>query len=157
MAATKFAQLDATVQFDVVEAPDYRGEALHLAPRPETALIVWLHSTMMVVWNCEPGYVRTPSDDAWHALEMAALQRADLLLAPSQLLLDTTTQFLGDRMRPAELMPYLFDSTQFPVQRRPAADGRIRVLFYGRLEARKNPELALRAVAAARADGLDVS
>src|SRR6185437_15796371 len=41
--------------------------------------------------------------------------------------------------------------------RRPSADGRIRVLFYGRLEARKNPELALRTVAAARANGLDVS
>jgi hypothetical protein len=60
-------------------------------------------------------------------------------------------------MRPAELMPYLFDSTQFPARRRPSPDGRIRVLFYGRLEARKNPELALRTVAAARANGLPVS
>jgi hypothetical protein len=88
---------------------------------------------------------------------MAALERADLLLAPSQLLMATTAKFLGERMRPVELMPYLFDSTQFPVQRRPSTDGRIRVLFYGRLEARKNPELALRTVAAARAQGLDVS
>src|SRR5947209_8811703 len=145
MAATKFAQLDSTVRFDVVETPDYRGEALHLAPRPETALIVWLHSTMMVAWNCEPDYVRTPSDDAWHALEMAALERADLLLAPSQLLLDTTTAYLGERMRPVELMPYLFDSSQFPAaeRRRLGAHDTVNVLFYGRLEARKNPELAL--------------
>ncbi len=155
VSAAKFAELDATERFDIVETPDYRGEALHLAPRPETALIVWLHSTMMVVWNCEPGYVRTPADDAWHALEMAALERADLLLAPSQLLLDTTAGFLGDRMRPVELMPYLFDSAQFPSQRRDRGDGPLRVLFYGRLEARKNPELALHAVAAARAQGLD--
>jgi glycosyltransferase involved in cell wall biosynthesis len=155
VVAAKFQQLDATVKFDVVETPDYRGEALHLAPRPETALIVWLHSTMMVVWNCEPGYVRTPSDDAWHALEMAALERADLLLAPSRLLLDTTAEFLGDRMRPAELMPYLFDSDQFPVRPRDRGDGPIEILFYGRLEARKNPELALHALAAARARGLD--
>ena len=157
VAAAKFAELDATERFDVVETPDYRGEALHLAPRPETALIVWLHSTMKVVWDIEPDWVRNPHDDAWHSLEMAALERADLLLAPSQLLMDTTATFLGDRMRPVELMPYLFDSAQFPVQRRPSTDGRIRVLFYGRLEARKNPELALRAVAAARANGHDVS
>jgi glycogen(starch) synthase len=152
VTAAKFAELDANVGFDVVEAPDYRGEALHLVTRPETALIVWLHSTLRVAWNCDPGYVRTPADDAWHALEMSALERADLLLAPSQLLLDTTAEFLGERMRPAELMPYLFDSTQFPVHRR-RGDGPIRVLFYGRLEARKNPELAMHAVAAARADG----
>jgi Glycosyl transferases group 1 len=129
---------------------------LHVTPRPETALIVWLHSTMQVVWDCEPGYVRSPTDDAWHALEMAALQRADLLLAPSQLLRDTTARYLGDRMRPAELMPYLFDSSQFPVTPRPAdPGGAVNVLFYGRLEARKNPELALRAVAAARENGVD--
>jgi glycosyltransferase involved in cell wall biosynthesis len=157
VAAAKFAELDATERFDIVETPDYRGEALHLAPRPETALIVWLHSTMKVVWDIEPDWVRNPHDDAWHSLEMAALERADLLLAPSRLLMDTTSKFLGDRMRPVELMPYLFDSVQFPVQRRPSADGRIRVLFYGRLEARKNPELALRAVAALRANGLDVA
>jgi glycosyltransferase involved in cell wall biosynthesis len=157
VAAAKFAELDATERFDIVETPDYRGEALHLARRPETALIVWLHSTMKVVWDIEPDWVANPHDHAWHSLEMAALERADLLLAPSQLLMDTTAKFLGDRMRPVELMPYLFDSTQFPVQRRPSADGRIRVLFYGRLEARKNPELALRTVAAARAAGLDVS
>lgn len=156
VAAAKFAELDATVRFDIVEAPDYRGEALHLAPRPETALIVWLHSTMKVVWDVEPGYVRNPTDDAWHALEMAALERADLLLAPSQLLLDTTAKFLGDRMRPAELMPLLFDAGQFPAQRRPRTGGTIRVLFFGRLEARKNPELVLHAIASARAQGLDV-
>ena len=157
VAAAKFAELDAGVRFDVVETPDYRGEALHIDRRPETALVVWLHSTMKVVWDIEPGYVSNAHDEAWHSLEMAALARADLLLAPSRLLLDTTARYLGDRMRPVELMPYLFDSEQFPAQRRPAADGRIRVLFYGRLEARKNPELALRTVAAARARGLDVS
>ena len=156
VAAAKFAELDAIVRFDIVEAPDYRGEALHLAPRPETALVVWLHSTMKVVWNVEPGYLPNATDDAWHSLEMAALERADLLLAPSQLLLDTTAGFLGDRMRPAELMPLLFDAAQFPAARRPRTGGPIRVLFFGRLEARKNPELVLHAVAAARAQGLDV-
>ena len=153
MAAAKFAELDSSLRFDIVEAPDYRGEALHLAPRRETALVVWLHSPLIVAWNCQPGYVRTPADDAWHALEMAALQRADLLLAPSQLLLDTTAELLGERMRPAELMPLLFDPQQFPVRRRERGDGPVRVLFYGRFEARKNPELAMYAAAAARACG----
>ncbi|HEY1713557.1 MAG TPA: glycosyltransferase [Solirubrobacteraceae bacterium] len=154
--AAKFAELDATERFDVVETPDYRGEALHLAPRPETALVEWLHTTLMPIWNCEPSYTRTPSDDAWHALEMAALERADLLLAPSQLLLDTTSELLGDRMRPAELMPYLFDAKQFPARPSRPSGAPIRALFYGRLEYRKNPELALHALAAARAAGLDV-
>ena len=54
-------------------------------------------------------------------------------------------------------MPLLFDAGQFPVQRRPRTGGPIRVLFFGRLEARKNPELVLHAIAAARAQGLDVA
>jgi glycosyltransferase involved in cell wall biosynthesis len=155
MAATKYAQLDQAVGFDIVEAPDYRGEALHLQPRPETALIVWLHSTMMVVWNSTPGYERTPTDDAWHALEMAALERADLLLAPSQLLLDTTSGFLGDRMRPVELMPYLFDADQFPAKRVARDAGPLQVLFYGHIEPRKNPEVALHTVAELQRRGID--
>jgi glycosyltransferase involved in cell wall biosynthesis len=156
VAASKFIELDAHLGFDVVETPDYRGEALHLAPRPETALIVWLHSTMMAYWNATPSYTRTPGDDVWHSLEMAALERAELLLGPSQLVIDTTAGFLGDRMRPAELMPYLFDPGQFPFTPRAAHRGPVRALFYGRLEELKNPGLALRAVAAARASGLDV-
>ena len=156
VAAGKFAELDATVRFDIVEAPDYRGEALHLAPRPETALVVWLHSTMKVVWDVEPGYVRNPTDDAWHALEMAALERADLLLAPSQLLLDTTADIPGrpDAARGADAAPVRCRAVPGPAA--PANGGPIRVLFYGRLEARKNPELVLHAIAAARAQGLDV-
>ena len=156
MAATKFAQLDASVRFDIVEAPDYRAESLQLDPRPETAMVVWLHSPLMVAWECDPDYALTPGNRAWHALEMAALERADLLLAPSELLRETTARYLGDRMRPAELMPYLFDSGQFPVERAARPDGKIRVLFFGRLEQRKSPELALHAAAAARARGLDV-
>ena len=156
VAASKFAELDAHLGFDVVETPDYRGESLHLAPRPETALIVWLHSTMMAYWNATPSYTLTPGDQVWHSLEMSALERAELLLGPSQLVIDTTAGFLGDRMRPAELMPYLFDPEQFPANSRGPRRGPIRALFYGRLEELKNPRLALRAVAAARANGLDV-
>ena len=154
--AAKFAQLDESVRFDIVEAPDYRGEALHLAPRPGTAMIVWLHSTMMVHWEFEPGYRRTPANDAWHALEMSALERADLLLAPSHAAVDTTARYLGDRMRPVEVIRHLFDCSEFPVRHRQRGGGPIRALFFGRLESVKNPELALRSVAAARARGLDV-
>lgn len=154
MAATKFAELDVAYRFDVVETPDYRGEALHLAPRAETALVVWLHSTMKVVWDVEPEYVPNPTDDAWHALEMAALERADLLLAPSELLRDTTALFLKDRMRPVELMPYAFDCSQFPMRRSGVPGDPIRLVFFGRLEARKNPELVLRVLAAVRARGV---
>ena len=56
---------------------------------------MWLHSTMKVVWDIEPDWLPNPHDDAWHSLEMAALERADLLLAPSRLLMDTTTDVPG--------------------------------------------------------------
>ena len=59
-------------------------------------------------------------------------------------------------MRPAELMPYLFDAKQFPARAGRTPGAPVRALFYGRLEYRKNPELALHVVAAARARGLDV-
>lgn len=155
MAAAKFSELDIAYRFDVVETPDYRGEALHLAPRPQTALVIWLHSTMRVVWDIEPGYVPNPTDDAWHALEMAALERADLLLAPSELLRDTTARFLGDRMRPVELMPYAFECSQFPMRRSGRPGNPLHLVFFGRLEPRKNPELVLRVLAAVRARGIE--
>ncbi len=116
----KFAEFDATVRFDVVEAPDYRGEALHLAPRPETALVVWLHSTMKVVWDVEPDYVPNPTDDVWHC---AGDGRARARRSPARSESAAPRhdrRYLGDRMRPAELMPLLFDAEQFPAQRQPA-------------------------------------
>lgn len=155
-AAIRYAELDARHRFDIVEAPDFRGEALHLDHRPETALVVWLHTTLKACWDVEPGYVMDSRDRVWHALEMAAMERADLLLGPSQLLIDTTKRLLGDRMRPVELMPLLFEAEEFPARTRVRAEGPIEILYFGRLEGRKNPEMGLHVAAAARERGLDV-
>ena len=155
-AAAKCRELDATVRFDIVETPDYRGEALHIEKRPETKLIVWLHSIMATAWKHNPGHVTVPWNRAWHALEVEAMQRADLLLAPSRLVLDETRDVVDRPLPDAELMPYLFDASAFAPSGPRGAGEKVKVLFYGRLEERKNPELALLAVAAARARGLDV-
>ncbi len=156
-AAAKFSELDASVGFDVVEAPDYRGEALQVRTRPDTKLVVWLHSVMATAWKHNPTHVMSPADHAWHALEIQALRRADLLLAPSQLVLDATRDVAEAPLPDAELMPYLFDTVGFPARPERIPDGRNRnLLFFGRLEERKNPELALLTAAAARDAGMNV-
>ena len=156
MAAAKYAELDATVRFDVVEAPDYRGEALHLAPRPETALVVWLHSTMMVVWDVEPGYVPHPHRRRLARAGDGRARARRPAARPESAAARHDRRFLGDRMRPAELMPLLFDSEQFPAQRRPRDDGADPRALLRPARGPQEPELALHAVAAARAQGLDV-
>jgi glycosyltransferase involved in cell wall biosynthesis len=102
VSASKFTQLDATARFDVVEAPAHHAQALHLTPREQTAVIVWLRAPTI-----DAGDGRSPADDARRGLEIAALARADLLLATSRHELDAVGELMGGRMRPAELLPEL--------------------------------------------------
>ena len=89
VAAARFTELDATARFDVVAAPAQRAEALHLRPRADTALVLWLDDR-----GRKPLGPRTPADDAQDALELAVIARADLLIASSQAALETMAESL---------------------------------------------------------------
>ena len=151
----RFAQLDALVRFDAVLAQDYHAETLHLARRPELPLVVTLHAPMKVV-NVGSGRATTPGQSAFAELEGVALRSADLLLHPTEFVLEGTRLAFGGDLPPVALCPFPLDLARFAVPgRKPWREGVLRVLYVGRLEPLKGPDLALRAVAAARARGVD--
>jgi glycosyltransferase involved in cell wall biosynthesis len=154
--SARYAELDAEVGFDVVEAPDWYGETLHLGHRPETPVVVSLHALTAVI-GLEQGRPRTPGDRAWDALELLAVEGADHVLAPTQRILDSTHALLGDRLPPASLIPLPFDANRFPARgQQPRWAGPITLTFVGRIERLKGVDLALRVTAAARSRGLVV-
>jgi hypothetical protein len=91
-----------------------------------------------------------------YALELAALRRADMIIAPTEGILRDTRGLLASEDPPATLLPHAFDPVRFPARepRRPEEAVR-RLLFTGRLEGRKGVDFALRAAAAVAARGYD--
>jgi FkbM family methyltransferase len=154
--ATRFEQLDAEIGFDVVEAPDWYGELLHLRHRPETAVVVSLHSLSAVIGR-EQDRQWTPGERAWDALELLAVERADRVIAPTQHILDATAELLGDRLPPATLIPLPFDASRFPARPvRPQTRGPLTLTFVGRIERLKGVDLVIKLAAAARRAHLPV-
>ena len=154
--ANYYAALDSLVGFDVVQAQDYFAETLHLQRRPETAFVVRLHALSGVVSE-RSGRPRNGGDRGLEALEIAALAQADLLLGPTQQVIDETRRVVGERTPPVRALPLGMDFERFTVNERVREDGDpLRLLFLGRLEPLKNPDFALHAAAAAKKRGLDI-
>ncbi len=153
--AQRYRELDELIGFDVVQVQDYAAESLHLGRRPETPLVVYLHGVMSLVSRFS-GQPRTPGQRAFDALEIIALRSADALLAPSPLVLEETRALVPPPLPPAQVAPPQFDVGRFACPPRTFDGGPLRVLFLGRLEPLKGPDLAIRAAAAARQRGLDV-
>jgi glycosyltransferase involved in cell wall biosynthesis len=153
--ARAYEELDAKVRFDVVQVQDYYAEGLHLPLRPETLRVARLHALSSVVWAAD-GRAVTPGMLGLAALEHAALTQADVVLAPTELIARRTLAAVpalpAERV---ELAPPLFDAAPYRTADKPRGE-RLRLLFLGRLEPLKGPELALRALAAALERGLDV-
>jgi glycosyltransferase involved in cell wall biosynthesis len=149
-----YAELDATVRFDVLQVQDYYAEGLHIATRPETLRVARLHALSSIVWSADGRQV-TPGMRAFAALEHVALELSDLVLAPTQLIAERTLASVpalpADRV---EVVPPLFEAAPFAAQQHVGGE-RLRLLFLGRLEPLKGPDIALRALAAAVARGLD--
>jgi len=157
MVAQHFAQLDELIRFDVVEAQDYYGESLHLVRRPGQPLAIRLNALSRVVAE-RSGRRRSPGERVSDAFELEALTGADLLVAPTQLVLDETRRAVAGVLPPGELLPHQIDPARIgDAGARVARDGGpVRLLFVGRLEPLKGPEYALAAAAAAKRGGLDV-
>jgi D-inositol-3-phosphate glycosyltransferase len=154
--ADVYAELDMRHPFDVVEAPEYWGEALHLPLRPETPLVVTLHglTELLEAHNLEEA--PTPGQSVLYALELAAIRRAALMLAPTQLILDDTRELLLSQDPPARLLPLAFDASRFPAREPRALEpGVRRLVFTGRIERRKGVDFAVRAAAAIARRGYD--
>jgi glycogen(starch) synthase len=132
-------------EFDVVEAPDWMAEGLAFALRRARPLVVHLHTPLTLVARHNPGSFQWSRDaQLASALERFAVQRAHLVTSPSHLLARDLASEGWLEERDVRVVRYPVDVDMWgPL---PSADStEPRVLSVGRFEARKAPELLVRA------------
>ena len=156
--SSAFAELDARYSFDVVEAPDYFGEALHLRLRPETPLVISLHGlSALLLAEGGAGRAPSPGDRVFCAMELAALRRATTLSAPTAMVRDRTLDLLGPDAPLATVVPLPFDAERFPARAGATPhEGPLRLIYVGRMQHLKGADLAIRAAAAVARRNIDV-
>jgi glycosyltransferase involved in cell wall biosynthesis len=128
------------LDFDVCESPEWNAEGLFLAGRRRTPCVVRLHSSGSQVL----GYGKPPSRD----LRAAERLEARLINSASAI---TGTRAQIEAVRSAvDGSEVVIREITYPVARAGAAGwdpaGEYRVLFAGRFEARKGPDVLLEAV-----------
>ncbi|HMD45966.1 MAG TPA: glycosyltransferase [Acidimicrobiales bacterium] len=151
VVAAFYTQLDAQVGFDVVMAPDYFAESLKVQPRPDTPLVVQLHAAQTLVLPHLSDERRHPGHAVAAQMELAAIRRADALIAPTLLVAELTEQATGV---PATVLapPVEADRMAAHEHRGPHE---LELVFVGRLEVRKEPSLALHTLAELVRRGVD--
>lgn len=139
--------LELGAEIDVVEAPDWMAEGLAFAVLGSRPLVAHLHTPLLLVGRHNPGSFRWTRDGRIAAsLERFAVRRSDLVTSPSCLLARDLTR--EGWMRPHEpcIVRYPVDLEMWAAVPS-AASSPPRVLAVGRLEARKAPEVLVRAAA----------
>jgi glycosyltransferase involved in cell wall biosynthesis len=140
------------LEVDVVEAPDWMAEGLAFALARTRPLVAHLHTPLVLVGRHNPGSFRWSRDGRLAAsLERLAVRPADVVTSPSHLLARDLARdgWLG-HLEP-RIIRYPMDMDMWtslpPVDASPP-----RVLAVGRLEARKAPEILVRAAASLSAE-----
>jgi glycosyltransferase involved in cell wall biosynthesis len=129
------------LDFDVIEAPEFLAESLLLPRRPP--IVVTLHTPIGVV-TADQGN-RSGIDEALaDRLESFAARRAAAMSSPSAMLAERLAGSGWTRGRPVEIVPNPVDVDAWGGSGTSTVP--FRVLYVGRLEARKSPELLVRAV-----------
>jgi len=135
---------------DVIEYPDWAAEGWLFGLLRPTPLVAQLHTPLALIqrYNAFPATldVRMAS-----FLERLSVHRADLVSAPSQLLVSALRAIGWLRNRQVELVPYAIDWMQW-ADLPDAGRAQPTVLCLGRLEPRKAPELLADAIGLLRAE-----
>jgi glycosyltransferase involved in cell wall biosynthesis len=145
----KFQELNAVEPFDVVETPEMFAEGLFAAMSKCTPLVVRLYTPHFKFIDDNLHNITAEFDHQFIAtLERLTMLAADVVTSPSEDLADYVCRDLNYAR---ELMPIVRDpvNTQkfCPAGNKAlAADGRLTVLFAGRLEARKGVHTLMAAI-----------
>lgn len=132
------------VDFDVIEIPDWGAEGWALALVHKKPLVAQLHTPLAVISRYHT--VLNKRDWAWaSSLESLAVHRADVITSPTSTHLKSFYEIGWLRGRDITTIPHPVDwsrwSRALPVQASPPT-----VLFVGRLERAKAPELLVQAM-----------
>lgn len=131
--------IHARKPLDLIEIPEVTLPFVKL-PVP---YLVRLHSAAWT-WRQLLGEKQPRADALEIRMERATLQKANAVSAPSRMLADFVRAECGMESLPIEIIPYPVDTNRFcPVAQRANTK---RVLFVGRVEARKGADVLLRAV-----------
>lgn len=133
--------------FDVIEIPDWMGEGLLLAMFGSSPLVAHLHTPIRILakyGETSPGWDILLSD----LLERAAVRRAQVVTSPSRLI---SSKLQNDRWvrGGTAIVRNPIDYSQWGEIPAPQSTGPV-VLFVGRLDRLKGPEILLRASATLR-------
>jgi glycogen synthase len=136
------------VKVDVVEAPDWMAEGWAFALLGSRPLVAHLHTPLFLVGRTNPGSFRWTRDGRGADLvERMAVRRADLLTSPSELLVRDLARAGWIAHHDARIVRYPIELEEW-ASVPPVSSSPPRVLAVGRLEARKAPEVLVRAAAA---------
>jgi len=135
-----FYRLHSEAPFDIVEAPEHLAEALFPAITKVCPLVVRLHTPQFKI-VAEGFHNLTPNFDQQLTgmFEMITILQADLITSPSENLARYVCANAGLALNDVCMIANPVDSNKFNPQgdKTFAADGRLTVLFAGRLEERK--------------------
>jgi glycogen(starch) synthase len=136
------------IGFAVVEYPDWNAEGWLFALRKALPLVVHLHSPLPEI-NTHNGLPST-ADVRWAAfLESLSVHRAHAVTAPSKLLIEFLKKIGWLKRKDVDLIPYALDSHHWHITAS-VSDTQPIVLFVGRIEPRKAPELLVQALSIIR-------
>lgn len=131
--------------FDVVEMPDWLAEGLLVSFQRQTPTVAFLHTPLYVIENYAHrlGYVDRRLADL---LERLSVRRATIVTSPTERLVHllSSPPWLGRAK--AEIVRLPVETDGWAPSQSPAMAGP-KVLYTGRLEARKAPEVLVKAAA----------
>jgi glycosyltransferase involved in cell wall biosynthesis len=133
------------ITFDVIEYPDYGAEGWVFTLLQRKHLVCNLHAPIFVPkpYDTQPPQDR---DTRWaEALEHFAMRRAKVMTAPSRHLVDILKEHSWLHNCPVKLIPYAIELHTW-TNVRPVHHSAPVVLFIGRLEQNKAPEMLVEAM-----------
>lgn len=136
------------INFDVIEYPEWGAEGWVFALLHRKPLVAHLHTPIPLIFK-HNSFPMTRSASCASFLERLTVRRADMITSPSQLLVKALREIEWLGKRDVEVIPYPIDSPRW-CNAQPVSGTPPRVIFLGRVEPRKAPELLVEAISIIR-------
>ncbi|HEY8504515.1 MAG TPA: glycosyltransferase, partial [Gemmataceae bacterium] len=132
---------------DVVSTPSWDYEGIFCLKDAELTCVLTLHTSLKTVVSMHPGWRGSAELSRMVALEEEAFRSARYIYSNTRANLERALKDFGPARQGVEtfVVPHGVEDVAARYPRRRAADGRVRVLFVGRLEKRKGVDLLLAA------------